>query len=633
MSCGGPDEGSLAPIGVVSTVTLSSNTATLQVGQTVTLTAAPFDARGNAVANKATLWGTSNPSVAVVASGVVTAVAAGIATITATVDSKIAQATVTVTTPCAIQPLALGLGEIRTLTGTQRSTVCIDGGTAGGEYVIIPFKGDTSSLTVPLSFSSTSTDAVTSPTAAARLAAAPAGAMATALRGRDMTRQQAFERYRRVDARAAITAGMRQNARLPRLANIVGLPATPTVGSTVAMNVNVSENCTNPKPRKARVAAVSKNAVILADTAAPANGFTDADFASFATTFDTLIYPLDTTAFGAPTDIDGNGRIVVFFTPAVNALTKAGDPGYIAGFFMTRDIFPVTAPNPADACGGSNFAEMFYMPVPDPTKSLNPFFSNKDSVKTNSIATLAHEMEHLINDTHRQYVTNAGWEEVWLDEGLAHLAEELLFLRASGFQLKSDFTLQALLVKSFAVNTYQVGNLSNFYDYLQSPEVHSAFAQNDIFETRGAGWSLLRYAIDQGQNAPETYTRALLGTSLYGMSNFNSVFVNAVPGGLLAATRQMAIANYTDDSGLAVDAKYSYLSWNFRDVLAGFSPGVYPLLTRALTPTKPAAFPIVGGGAAYMRFGVAAGITASVNMSSGPNAVPATVELIVIRTK
>ena len=48
----------------------------------------------------------------------------------------------------------------------------------------------------------------------------------------------------------------------------------------------------------ARVAAVSTTAIVVADTANPTGGFTDAEYLSFATVFDTLIGPLDIQNFG-----------------------------------------------------------------------------------------------------------------------------------------------------------------------------------------------------------------------------------------------------------------------------------------------------------------------------------------------
>ena len=83
----------------VSSVKLSQTSAALNIGQTVSLsvTIAPANA-----ANKAVTWASSNPGVAAVANGVVTAKAAGTAVITATAadgSGKSASCTVTVKDP------------------------------------------------------------------------------------------------------------------------------------------------------------------------------------------------------------------------------------------------------------------------------------------------------------------------------------------------------------------------------------------------------------------------------------------------------------------------------------------------------------------------------------------------------
>jgi uncharacterized protein YjdB len=88
----------LAPVASVA-VTLPS--ATLTVGATTTAAAELKDARGNVLTGRTIAWTTNTPSVATVdpATGVVTAIAAGTATITATSEGVSNGAVVTVTPP------------------------------------------------------------------------------------------------------------------------------------------------------------------------------------------------------------------------------------------------------------------------------------------------------------------------------------------------------------------------------------------------------------------------------------------------------------------------------------------------------------------------------------------------------
>jgi uncharacterized protein YjdB len=83
----------------VALVSVTPSSATLQVSQTVQLTATPKDASGNTLTGRTVTWGSSSKSVASVdGSGLVTATGSGSATITATSEGKSGTAAITVTT-------------------------------------------------------------------------------------------------------------------------------------------------------------------------------------------------------------------------------------------------------------------------------------------------------------------------------------------------------------------------------------------------------------------------------------------------------------------------------------------------------------------------------------------------------
>ena len=418
---------------------------------------------------------------------------------------------------------------------------------------------------------------------------------------------------------------------------INGLATSPTVGTLAQINANGNDACTVPQMRTGRVIAVTAHAIVLADTLAPASGYTTADYQNLAATFDTLVFPLDTTNFGAPSDIDNNGRVVLFFTTAVNQLTPAGSATFAGGFFYNRDLFPSTPTPGFFQCNTSNVGEIFYLPVVDAARTINEFFDDKPSMIKETVATLAHEFQHLISASRRIYVNNSDdFETIWLDEGMSHIAEELLYLRIAGFTTKSDLTYSTISANQIlldAANFYQIQNLIRFQRFISKPETNSAISTNDSLATRGATWNMLRYLLDQSTGAPSSYTRALDNAIGNGIPNLNAAFASTVPN-LTAAMRQIAVALFTDNGGFTATSQYTFPSWNFRSVMLGVpSSFSYSLLTRPMLPGATQTFTLRGGASSYLRFRIAAGVAALVGPPQGGAALATAVDLILVRTQ
>ena len=110
-----------API-PVSSVTVSPATSNIQVGGTVQLSAVTRDANGNVLTGRAVTWASANPGFATVStSGLVTAVSAGTATISATSEGRVGTATVVVA--------AAGPAPVATVTVTPATSSLQIGGT------------------------------------------------------------------------------------------------------------------------------------------------------------------------------------------------------------------------------------------------------------------------------------------------------------------------------------------------------------------------------------------------------------------------------------------------------------------------------------------------------------------------
>jgi len=549
---------------------------------------------------------------------------------------------------CAGNPsMTMAVGDVRAVTSTELASLCLASG-SGSEYVLSPvLTGADSSKSVTFDFTSTGTSAPTNLLAripnAASLSASDALLQAPAA----SSRAARFDARLREDERAlfaerATAARAAYDARRTRSGALFSSAASaPTVGTLVSLNANSSSACSSPDMRTGRVVAVTTNAVVIADTVNPANGFTDAEYASIGADFDTLAYAVDTLNFGKPADIDLNGdRVVIFFTKAVNDLTPANSDSYVGGFFYGRDLYPKTTSGGLQGCAGSNYGELFYTLVPDSVRAgsntSSPF--TKARVKQLTAAVLAHEFQHLINLSRRLYVTRTSVDEAtFLNEGLSHVAEELVFYRAAGLQSRQNLTLAALQgggAKSInAFNEFESSNMGRLLEYLPATETNSPIADNDSLETRGATWQLLRYAADRkGGNERDTWY-ALVNSTTRGLPNLQNVFGAAAFGGTRPWLRDWAVANYTDDAGFAVASTYQHLSWNFRNLLPALTKNApYPLKVRALTEGSTVSLKLLGGGGAgYLKFRV--GTVATTAPAATTNEAPAGLDLMLVRTK
>jgi uncharacterized protein YjdB len=82
---------------VVTTVSINVTATQIEVGRTITITPTVKDQRDSVMSGKTVTWASSNTSVATVSNGVVTGVTKGQATIVASIEGKVASATIFVT--------------------------------------------------------------------------------------------------------------------------------------------------------------------------------------------------------------------------------------------------------------------------------------------------------------------------------------------------------------------------------------------------------------------------------------------------------------------------------------------------------------------------------------------------------
>jgi len=293
------------------------------------------------------------------------------------------------------------------------------------------------------------------------LAVAPA-----APRSAESTAEQ-FESRLRGREREWVSAAAALRARVSTLA---AQQAEPAVGDRRTFRVLKTED--ESVTITAEVKAVSQRAILYQDVTAPASGFTAADFTHFGNLFDDPIYDTDAQVFGTPSDIDGNGRVIILFTPRVNGLTARGDASFVAGYFYGCDLVEKTR------CSDSNRGEIFYSLVPDPQAQFGDARTTTAVFKA-VLPVLAHEFQHMINFALR----NQSLDDLWLSEGLAHTAEDVV---GDVFAARGD----PITARDFQHNNY--ARASRFLSMLPNVSLVDE-ASPGTLELRGGAWLFLRY--------------------------------------------------------------------------------------------------------------------------------------------
>jgi len=269
----------------------------------------------------------------------------------------------------------LAVNQSATLGCGPGTTVDLAGG--GARYLIVPQFATSHVANAQVAFTLEATGAATPDIAssvapsAAVLPDAGGGDRALAFapaRGEQLpgARQAEFDAGLRRRAREAIASGDWSHS-APSSALRSAPAQLPAAGSIRQFAVVSSFDSKNPTFATvgARLAYVGSNVLVYVDTLSPTNGFTPDQLTAFSQLFDQTLYPIDVAAFGSPSDIDGNQRVIMLLTPVVNALVTKADCetcGYVGGFFDGFDLVSNSV--------NSNHGEVFYAVVPDPSASV-----------------------------------------------------------------------------------------------------------------------------------------------------------------------------------------------------------------------------------------------------------------------
>ena len=402
------------------------------------------------------------------------------------------------------------------------------------------------------------------------------------------SRQQAFDARVRTFERQNLTL----RAKLGRLAaarvsasRSVSVAGVPNVGDTLNLNVpdgNSQDLCANYFRTEAVVASVSRRAILAVDTldGPPTQLFSQAVLDSITQEFDNNTFVTDSSYFGNPTDVDGNGRVILLFTGEVNKLTPANSMGgFVGGYFFAGDYFPGTGAT-GQSCAESNNAEIVYLLSPDPTGQFGNVRS-ASSVRQGTRGTIPHELEHMINAGNRYFNAAAtAFEDNWLDESLAHIAEEAVGRVSRGFGDLQLLTMQDMLPPgnqkaSDDFNAFFFENFARLAYWMVRPDTSSGISSNSDqnLSSSGADWAIGRYVADNYSNGDvRAFTRALAAGPNNGIPNLTNV-AGASLDTLMAG---WLVSMYADHLGITgLNAKYQYRSYNFRDIMPPVAASVF----------------------------------------------------------
>lgn len=319
-----------------------------------------------------------------------------------------------------------------------------------------------------------------------------------------------------------------------------------------------------------------------------ASSLTTAEITAMGAVYDGSLVPAVNTAFGDGSDIDGNGRVIFLLTPTVNALvtsTACQTSGFVRGFFYSHDL--------SSTASTSNRGEIFYAFVPDETECWSCAHPKAD-VLANLPPTFIHELQHMVSFGEHAIKRGGASEEVWLNEGLSHMAEELgSLVFEARFPAPTGRVNPAQIFPDSSA-PYITPNVLYSYRYLFSSGIYSitrcAPGTFCSLSERGGTWLFLRWLAD---HQSPTFFRSLVGTNLVGRANLEAVAGRSTTSLLGEFAVAVSADSVVGQARSATPAALRFSSRNLRRIYKGLFDTVgllggvsrpFPIEPLTLTP-------------------------------------------------
>jgi len=231
-----------------------------------------------------------------------------------------------------------------------------------------------------------------------------------------------------------------------------------------------------------RLAAVGQHCAVYIDRDDEAERSPKSLVQEAVATFDRDVYPTAQRTLGRHRDVDGDGRFTILFTHWLGFLS--GGTVSIGGFVRGSDFYPHLQPPLGNHC------DMMYLNSNlDPGPHLRTLIAHE---YTHAITFSEHVFGRYLPDSTRQE------EESWLDEAIAHIAENQHGYSWSNLDYRISGFLNAPERYRLVVEDYYAANLWRGHG------------------NRGSTYLFLRWCVDQ---FGEELLRDLVQTNLCGVTN------------------------------------------------------------------------------------------------------------------
>lgn len=415
-ACGGdgPTQPSVASVSVSpATVALAGPGANAQ------LAARAVGADGRQVSGEPVAWSSAAPAIATVdGSGLVTAVAPGATTVTATVAGVSGSAQVSVNEVGCDDPVTVQLSAGERAVFDDEECLLLPSSTSGDRYRVVVYRPDSADAGSVVEARLTVTGQGVSlappfprPRPAPSVVPRGVPGLTGAMIDRSIAISEATTRFH-AELRAREAELVRETGPEKLAPRVRAGPLVARAGAAspakLRLDPSTPNSCQVPGAAQVTAVLVHENddvAIYQDSTQRVSDPVTVSQASRMATYYSAYGKPVVEAYFGTPSDIDGNGKLVVFASPAAS--------GDVAAFVWSGDFFT------RDACGASNEMELIFF-----NTDLIQAMDSTENPNHQALETLAHEAKHVVS-LYNRIQGGSRFHPGWIEEGAAEIAANM----------------------------------------------------------------------------------------------------------------------------------------------------------------------------------------------------------------